>query len=75
MVAYEILKTFFSQGLSSGSRFRTPASGYEIRKEKINLTVGAGQYSSFLGVCPWTYARRSRLQADSRHSQTLVRHQ
>lgn len=36
---YRMMKMFFCRGFASGRRLRIPASGYESRNEKVNLTV------------------------------------
>lgn len=44
------MKRFFRYGFSSGTRFRSPARGYDIKKEVMSLTV---TLFSMIQACRW----------------------
>jgi hypothetical protein len=65
-----MIKTFFIHGDRSGSRFSSAASGYEIRKLKINLIS-----STEAPVAPASASKASHRQhlIDSRRGGQVIR--
>jgi len=57
-----IIKRFFKYGFSSGTRFKSPASGYESKKEVMSLTdilLAEAEFGKASRACCFLYLRSS----------------
>jgi len=64
-----MIKRFFSAGLSSGTRLRRPASGYESRNVKVSLTSHLLLYDS---VSPNSAKRHTFIWRSSQNASSIV---